>query len=117
MKIIDMKFERDGVEYQWQTDHDGRSGMLFSEDGDTLATIDLVKALKPVTGKRRSQYWIVYNWDGAKKIPGEARYSHPQLGDLLHSSNFKPGDAVAMASHTLITYIVHGWKGRRRRKS
>jgi hypothetical protein len=117
MKIIDMKFEVDGVEYSWQTDHDGCSGMLFSKAGASLATIELVKAMKPVKGKRRSKYWVVHNWDGGKKVPGEARYAHPQLGDLLHSSNFKPGDAVAMASHTLQTFLVHGWVGRRRRKS
>lgn len=118
MKIINMDFEVDGVEYKWRSDWDGKGGDLYNKDGDTLATLELVTATKSVGSKKKApRFWVVYNWDGAKKVPGKAEYAHPQLGDLLHSSNIRVGNARAMAARTLKLFKEHGWTGNRRRKS
>lgn len=109
MKIESMTFIApcDGKKYKWSAHWDFKGGHLFDSHGASIATLEVDEE----TGD-----WIVENWDGSKKVPGEARYAHPIIG-IFHKSNLSEGDCLGQASLTLSTFLEHGWSGRRKRGS
>ena len=116
---ISFEWESDGKveEFSYHANWNGLGGMLFSKQGSTIATIDVAdvegekndKTLASDTGD-----WLVMNWDGSRKVEGEARYEHPVIG-RFHRSTVGDGDTLAQVALAMQTFTKLGWT--RRRKS